>query len=286
MSCEVCDTEQTVWQLRDGSSLDVCPKCSHIERNLVAAPANHRDAAYGGDPGLDRVRLGLTWRALMDAAPLERGSRVFEIGFGAGAMLARFHESGHTVGGCDPDQLEVAVDPRVQASELTFSTGIEDVPTSAEGFDLVYGIHVIEHVEDIHRTVGAARDLLTPGGRLMLMTPGADSWSLKVFSDAWWLLEDPTHIRFFSCRSIRELLERAGFVDICVTPALADNLTMEGASVARLFTTRPPARGVLANRFVRWFAMGVAPVALLLRSVMSRWRPTLVVTARRPEVDQ
>ena len=282
MSCEVCQSALVAHSLRDGSSLSFCPKCSHTERDLGSAPANHRDAAYGGDPGLDRIRLELTWRGLVDAAPLEPNSRVFEIGFGAGALLARFAQSGHTVGGCDLDQLKVGVNETIYADGLVFNTGIEDVTPPAEGFDLVYGIHVIEHVVDIHKTVESARQLLNPGGRLVLFTPGGDSLSAKVFSDAWWLLEDPTHVRFFSIRSLTALLERHGYTDVRVSRALYDNLTMEGASILRMFRGKRPAGGVLASTWSRIFATLLAPAALVLRFLIPRWRPTLVVTATNP----
>lgn len=285
MSCEVCRSALAEQRLRDGSSLALCPKCSHIERDLGAAPANHRDAAYGGDPGLDRVRLELTWRALVDAAPLEPQSRVFEIGFGGGALLARFADSGHTVGGCDPDQLKVDVDERVFRDGLIFHSGIEDVVLPEEGFDLVYGIHVIEHVMDIAKTVSSARQLLKPGGRLVLFTPGADSMSLRCFSDAWWLLEDPTHIRFFSKTSMQRLLQDHGYTKIRINRGLTDNLTMEGASVLRLVRRDSPPGGVLTSRIHRLFATLLAPVALVLRLLWPRWRPTLIVTASRSSRD-
>lgn len=282
MACEVCRTALTDQRLRDGSSLAFCPKCSHIERDIGAAPANHRDAAYGGDPGLDRVRLELTWRALVDAAPLEPHSRVFEIGFGAGALLARFASSGHVVGGCDPDQLKVGVDPGIYRDGLIFDSGIEDVSVPSQGFDLVYGIHVIEHVVDIAKTVSSALDLLNPGGRLVLFTPGGDSLSLRAFSDAWWLLEDPTHIRFFSRQSLKRLLQDHGYTKVNIERGLTDNLTMEGASLLRLIRRPSSSGGVLTSIASRLFATAVAPLALLLRLVLPRWRPTLIVTASRP----
>ncbi|WP_222593537.1 class I SAM-dependent methyltransferase [Aeromicrobium flavum] len=268
--------------LRDGRSvLATCPKCSHIERDPKAAPAHHRDVAYGGDPGLDRVRLALTSRTLRRAAPLEARSRVFEIGFGAGAMLRGYLDEGHRVAGCDPDQLHVAVDPQVRARAELHACGIEDVPVSAEPADLVYGVHVVEHVQDVRALSAAAHRLLKPGGRVLFLTPAADSTSLRAFSDAWWLLEDPTHVRFFSKASITRLLRDAGFVDVRVRRSLTDNLTMEGASVVRRLRPSDRPAGVLAARATRWFAMALAPLAVLVRLVLPRWRPTLVVTASR-----
>ena len=77
--------------------------------------------------------------------------------------------------------------------------------------DLVYGVHVIEHVDDVRRTLEVARSVLAPGGRLVLVTPAADSWGLRLFGESWWLLEDPTHVRFFTMRSLRLACEGAGF---------------------------------------------------------------------------
>src|SRR5690606_34178150 len=131
--------------LRDGrSTVRVCPKCSHIMRDPEAGRAHHRDVAYGGDPGLDRVRLALTGRIVDRAAPVSPPGRIFEIGFGAGTMLRRYLDRGHDVAGCDPDQLRVDVDPLVLGRAELHACGIEDVPPQTEPADLVYGIHVVE----------------------------------------------------------------------------------------------------------------------------------------------
>lgn len=282
MSCEVCSVPMNPWTLRDGkTTLMVCPKCSHIDRDPKAALAHQRDVAYGGDPRLDRIRLALTTRTLRQAAPLDRGARVFEVGFGAGAMLRGQLDRGLEIGGCDPDQLKVEVDPVVVATGDLFACGIEQVPAEVKPANLVYGIHVVEHVEDIHSLAKAAFDLLPVGGRVLFMTPAADSASLRVFSDAWWLLEDPTHVRFFSAASIRRLLTDSGFVDVRVQRSLTDNLTMEGASLLRQLRPKDRPAGVLASRFARLFAIAVAPAALLLRALWPNWRPTLVVTASK-----
>lgn len=281
VSCEVCGTGVTDRRLRDGSTLASCPQCSHVLRDLGQGPANHRSLAYGGDPGLDRVRLTLTFSSLRRLAELRPGQRVFEIGFGAGALLRRLLDSGVHVAGCDPDQLQVAVDEQVLAAGDIHATSIEALGASVEPVDLVYGIHVIEHVEDIAVVARASHDLLVPGGQVAFMTPAADSWSLSAFSDAWWLLEDPTHIRFFSAASARRFLEDAGFVDVRVRRLLTDNLTMEGASLLRLARPAPRPGGVLETRRARIFATAVAPFALVVRALVPRWRPTMFITARR-----
>jgi SAM-dependent methyltransferase len=280
--CEVCAGDGAPWPLRDGSTLTRCRSCGHVERDLSACPAHHRSVAYGGDPGLDRVRLALTLRTLDAVAPVSSGSRVFEIGFGAGALLRQLADRGCVVGGCDPDQLGVAVDPVVLREGDLHATGIEQLVGTIDPVDLVYGVHVIEHVTDPMAALAAAHDLLRPGGTIALLTPAADSDSLRVFSQAWWLLEDPTHVRFFSRRSAATALRRAGFEDVRVTRLATDNLTMEGASMVRLLRPVARERGVLDTAATRLFAIALSPLALLVRLVRPRMRPTLLATGRRP----
>ena len=280
--CEVCAGSCAPWSLRDGSTLTRCTACGHVERDLASCPADHRSLAYGGDPGLDRIRLGLTQRTLDRVAPIGSGDRVFEIGYGAGALLRQFLDRGCDVAGCDPDQLGVAVDPAVVAAGDLHATGIEQLTGTVEPVDLVYGVHVIEHVADPAAAISAAYDVLRPGGTIALLTPAADSDSLRVFSQAWWLLEDPTHIRFFSQGSAERALRRAGFEDVEVTRLAMDNLTMEGASVVRLMRPGARDRGVLDSRATRLLAIALSPLALLVRLVRPRMRPTLLATGRRP----
>lgn len=280
--CEVCGQAYAPWTLRDGSVLSRCAACGHVERDLVACPAGHRSAAYGGDPGLDRIRLTITQRTLDRVAPETAGARVFEIGFGAGGLLRQFLDRGCEVAGCDPDQLGVDVDSEVRAKGQLYSTGIEELMDQVASVDLVFGVHVIEHVVDPMLALRAAHDLLRPGGTIALITPAGDSRSLRVFSQAWWLLEDPTHIRFFSRRSAAKALEGAGFEQIEVTRLALDNLTMEGASLVRLLRSRPRERGVLDSRATRLVAVALSPLALVARLIMPSLRPTMLATGKRP----
>jgi SAM-dependent methyltransferase len=256
-----------------------CERCDHHERDLEACPADHRELAYGGDPSLDRVRTGLTYRVLRRHAPDARD--VFEIGYGSGALLGRFLQAGCRVAGVDAEQLGVGVDPLVAAQGRLATGGIEAVDPAGHDVDLVYGVHVIEHVDDVARTLRTAHDLLRPGGTLQLLTPAADSSGLQWFGGDWWLLEDPTHVRFFSAASLLHAARAAGFEQPRVRRLWADNATMEGASVARMARKVARPAGVLSDGRTLAFATATTPVALAARAVLPRLRPTLHLVARR-----
>lgn len=255
--------------------LDRCVACGHLHRDLGSCPAGHRDLAYGGDPGLDRVRLALTHHALSGrTAPRS----VFEVGFGSGALLRRFLDDGALVGGVDPDQLAVAVDPQVRAAGRLWTGTVESLPDGWFEADLVVGVHVLEHVVDPRATLGKAATMLRPGGRAVFLTPAGDSWGPRTHGPSWWMLEDPTHVRFFSERSLLRAAEAAGLTRCRVDRVVVDSLSVDAASLARRRGVRDPG-GVLARRSVRAAALASAPAVLALRALAPRARATLRLTA-------
>lgn len=276
--CEVCGAALTDWRLRGGGVLQRCPVCRHVLRDLTACPANMRELGYGGDPGLDAVRLRLTARRLRGLVP--GGRSVFEIGYGSGALLRRFLDDGWSVGGVDAGQLEVGTDPEVVRRGALTRGELETTPIEGP-YDLVVGVHVLEHLRDPAAGLARAYGLLRPGGVLALITPTADSAGPELVGAAWWLLEDPTHLRFFSPESARRALAAAGFAGTTVRRLALDNLSMEVASLRRRSGRARPA-GVLAERSTIVAALATAPVTVAARLLRPRLRPSLELIARRP----
>jgi SAM-dependent methyltransferase len=276
--CEVCGAGLQDWPLRGGGVLFRCPDCRHVQRDMDACPANARDVGYGGDPGLDAVRLRLTERRLTSlvAGP---GS-VFEIGYGSGALLRRFLDAGWQVAGVDKGQLEVPVDAEVARCGSLIPGELETTTSSGE-HDLVVGVHVLEHLRDPAAGLAAAYRLLRPGGVLVLITPTADSAGADWFGAHWWLLEDPTHLRFFSPDSARRALAAAGFDWIGVRRPALDTASMEVASLRRAASRRHRPAGVLAQRSTVLAAVAAAPVTLVTRAAVPRLRPSLELVAHR-----
>lgn len=266
------------WRLGQ-STLARCERCGHLTRTLDDAPAHHRDHAYGGDPSLDAARLALTYRSLVaDGVP----TSVFEVGFGTGSLLRRFLDGGAQVSGADPDQLELAVDDEVRRQGRLFASGVEQVaPQDVADLqvDMVYGIHVLEHVVDPLATLQLSARLLRPGGRVHFFTPAGDWEGLGLYRDGWWMLEDPTHVRFFTGDSLHRLAEQAGLRDIEVRRPLLDSLVNDAASAVRRFRPRERPAGVLADRSTTALAALSAPGVIAARALRPRMRPTLHLVA-------
>lgn len=279
--CEVCGGALQTRSLRGGSRLQECSRCGHLLRDLDAAPARHREHAYGGEPTLDKIRLGLTYGALRRSLATPPSS-VFEIGYGGGGLLRRFFDDGAQIAGADPDQLKVGVDPVVVQNAELFSCPVEDIAPGAIQADLAFGIHVLEHVQDPARTLQVTRDLLRPGGVAQFLTPAGDSTGPRWYGDGWWMLEDPTHIRFFTAASLAQLARDAGFVDVQVRRPVLDSVVTDSASLVRSLSHRARPAGVLASRPVLALGAVTAPLVIGARAAYAPMRPTLQLIARRP----
>ncbi len=280
--CEACGAPvRTV--LLGTERLERCPSCSHLQRPEPAAAASIRTHAWGGDAGLDVVRLALCWFRMRAGLALPERARVLEIGFGAGALLARFRRAGYEVAGIEPGWLGCELHPELTGITELRSGRAEDLLDAAAAFDAIYGIHVIEHVAMPAEVFRRSLRALRPGGRLYLLTPDAESQSLAWAGCHWWNLEDPTHIRFFSASSITRMLEAAGFRDVRVRRPWLDSVIVEPASLARAILARHrTTHGILGHPVGRLLTASFLPATVLARLVLPRLRPTLEVVAERP----
>lgn len=145
--------------------------------------------------------IALTKKLSCDLPP---GYRVLEVGCGTGNVLRALRQAcpeGAVVG------MELWFDGLRFAQKRSAGPLVQgDVRRSPFGkpFDLIGMFDVLEHVPEDAQTLGALRDALAPGGRLMLTVPAHQSlWSY--FDEA------AHHCRRYSAEEIRDKLVHAGF---------------------------------------------------------------------------
>ena len=137
------------------------------------------------------------------------GARLLEIGCGSGDQLAFLQGLGWQVEGLDVDLVAAGV---ASARGLKVHVGsLEEQCFPARQFDAIVSSHVIEHVHD---PVGLLREcsrILSPGGRLVIITPNTTSWLHKWFGSNWLALDSPRHLHLFNSISLRRAAEHSGF---------------------------------------------------------------------------
>jgi 2-polyprenyl-3-methyl-5-hydroxy-6-metoxy-1,4-benzoquinol methylase len=169
-----------------------------------------RDAPPPCADPLTPLRLRLLRREL---AP---GARVLDAGCGAGDLVGLLAGDGHEAVGMDVSERAVELAARRHPQARFVRHSVEELPWPVDrgSFDAVTAFEVIEHLLRPGRLLEGAREALRPGGGLALTTP-YHGWLKNVAVatlafDRHFAVEGD-HIRFFSDRALRRLLEQTGF---------------------------------------------------------------------------
>ena len=150
------------------------------------------------------------------------GQRVLDLGCGDGRFSAALVGAGVSVVGVDA-AAEALRRAREHAPEAEFVQVDEGAPLpfADASFDLVWCGETLEHVVDVALLLGEVRRVLVAGGMLLATTPNHARLVVAYEALAGGPLErrlDPRsdHLRFFTARTLRDLLSGAGFDQVSV----------------------------------------------------------------------
>ena len=100
----------------------------------------------------------------------------------------------------------------------------QDVPEiAAGGFDVITLWSVLAHLPCPVEDFTMIRELLAPGGALLVLTVNANSLALKADRDAWTGFT-PNHLKFYAPDTLPRLLKRAGFGAVVFRPMYGDGV--------------------------------------------------------------
>lgn len=159
------------------------------------------------------------WRHIISLCAELGARRIVDIGCGNGALCRELASRGYEVVGCEPSADGVRVAQRA-APELVFhQLGVDDEPSAVgtESFDVAIATEVIEHLVRPRNLPRFAKQVLRPGGHLIISTPYhgylknlflalTNKWDAHL--NPFW---DGGHIKFWSRKTLSQLLNEAGF---------------------------------------------------------------------------
>lgn len=83
-----------------------------------------------------------------------------------------------------------------------------------ERFDIITMWDAIEHLREPWKDLQNLSERLRPGGYLFVSTPNALSLRARLRQSRWDNILNPTHFYYFIRKSLRSVLERAGFNEV------------------------------------------------------------------------
>lgn len=155
-----------------------------------------------------------------ESLPQER-RRLFELGCGNGSVANELVGVGWNVTGVDPSEQGIAqANARFPAIPLRLGSAYDDLAAQYGSFPVVVSMAVVEHVYAPRKFAATLYSLVERGGVAIVSTPYhgylknlalAASGKMDAHFTALW---DHGHIKFWSEKTLRTLLEEAGFRDI------------------------------------------------------------------------
>jgi len=227
VNCNICGTDKTrLISIRNGYRMVQCRNCGLVYLNPRPDPETLRllYADYHGRNGKDEA----SWAGLMDRnfrkvsfllnSVFPEGGKVLDIGCGYGHFMDMMKNRGWYVSGIDPSGKTVAA-ARKRGLDVIEGT-IDDLDSDDYSLDAVTMFYVLEHLPDPSGTMNKVFRILKRGGVLFIRIPHSTPIVrfLSVFRIRNNFYDPPFHLYDFSPRTTAELLSRAGFVSINITP--------------------------------------------------------------------
>ena len=175
----------------------------------------------GNPETADQIIAAATFRRNVYACIPQGASRILDFGAGSGGLLLRLQRDK----GCR-ELYGIEIDRAASRPlrplldglwHLNIEDPAQDLPAEYRGFFNYVVMHdVVEHLYDPWYCLARIRRWLAPGGRLVLATPNLQFWDflLKLLSGEFPYghgLWHVGHIRWFTVRSLVEMLAVAGF---------------------------------------------------------------------------
>src|SRR5688500_6193332 len=203
-----------------------CDECGHMQ--VEPLPTEDELSRAYGEAGSDEYAdeeegQRATAAALLELIEAHAGpGRIADIGCWLGLLLAEARDRGWEPVGVEPGAAASAAG-RGRFGPGVGTGGVADRPGGP--FDAVVMGDVIEHLVDPGAALRRIRPALDPDGVLALALPDAGSRLARAMGRRWWSVI-PTHVHYFTRRSMRTLLDRHGYETLAI------------ATSPKLFTVR------------------------------------------------
>lgn len=211
-----------------------CPTCGLVYLNPRPSesefgriyPANYHAFEFSEQEfGLVyKVRRRLEAKRLLGwCRGLRANARILDVGCGDGfhlGLLRDFGDKTWRLEGIDADERAAAVAER---NGLTVHCGlIEQLDLPRSAYDLAFVIQTIEHVADPPKLLRDIRELLRPGGQVVIVTDNTDTLDFRWFKGRHWGgYHFPRHWNLFNQSTIHRIAGQVGLQVIGLTTAVS-----------------------------------------------------------------
>lgn len=220
--CPICGSDKTDFYCeKNNFSLYVCGACQSgfiwplpelteeiYKENYFKKGKEKKEFGYS-DYDADKEPMRIIFEDYLEKAEeLTAGRKIFDIGAATGYFLDLAKKRGWETHGSDISRY--ASETAGKKGHKVIYGDLTDMEIK-EKFNVVTLWDVLEHLKDPGEYLKIANNLLESGGILFINTVNIQSTWAKLLGKRWHLIVPPEHLFYFSPKSLKMLLENAGF---------------------------------------------------------------------------
>ena len=219
--CPLCEVEPVEFAVDyQGFHLCKCAKCGLQFQSPRLTFDELADKVYTADycPGHEEsgTEKAFSRQLATFEKMLGKRGRILDVGCGSGAFLRFAERHGWATFGAD-----IRLSPETEGLTCPLWEGrLTEIDFGDEKFDVIRFNHVIEHLQNPLQELARCRELLSPGGIVFVGVPNLAGISptiknlqsrLGLKKKLWRHYAATHHLYFFTPRTLRMMVERAGF---------------------------------------------------------------------------
>jgi SAM-dependent methyltransferase len=236
--CRACGAAGREAFLKRGYVIAACDRCGtqFVPEPLAEAEPygeqyfDERAATGYADYLRDRELIVRNFeRRIRWLAPLARGPRLLDVGAAYGFLLVAAREHGFEPLGVEP-VVACATYAERELGERVLPVALEEADLPPASFDVITLFDVIEHLREPRAAIARVRELLRPGGIVVVETGDREALLARVCGRRWYYYDPPQHLTYFSQRSLVAMLRKAGFAEPAGVAHLGREVSLRNVS--------------------------------------------------------
>jgi len=214
-----------------------------VEQMSAYAEEQYSAGVYKGYASAARLKIQTFERRIDLLKRLGARGRILDVGCACGFFIEAALKHGFDAYGIEFSKEAVAIAREEIRSRITVGDVNLLREREEDRFDAVVAFDIIEHTQDPLKFLEEIRQILRPGGWLMLATPDTGHFLRYLMGCRWPMLQPMQHTYLFSKPAMRFVLAKAGYENIGVQKAdksltldyLIDQLRVHNPLISRTY---------------------------------------------------